>query len=305
MVRAQQPANRPVIGYLLPGSVEESREVLAAFHRGLATSKAVTSRLNAAGRDLHDDRLSALVADLVQRQVTVIATASQAAALAAHAATRTMPIVFMVGNDPVDLGLVASLDRPGGNATGISLLVIAVTSKRVELLHEMVPTASSIAYFVNPTIRGSGLGARELQSAARVLGLRLLALNVNGPNDIKPAFELLVQQRADALVVPAYPFTFTCMDQIVALAARYGVPAIYPWREYVGAGGLLSYGTDFFGAVRQVGVYTGRILKGDKPTDLPVQQVTKVELVINMKTAKTLGLTLPFNLLARADEVIE
>jgi len=303
-VRAQR-ATMPVVGYLHPGSPEEWRDLVAAFHEGLAETGYIEGRNVAieyrwAGDT--DDRLRALMDDLVRRQVAVVAAPdSQVAALVAKAATQTIPIVFMVGTDPVELGLVASLNRPGGNATGVNMLNFAVAAKRLELLHEMVPAATLIA-FLGP---GTGANWTEMQNAASILGVRLLAVPANSRSEIEAAFATLVQQRADALVVGPGPFFFSRRDQITTLAANNAVPVIYPYREQTVAGGLMSYGTDVRDANRQVGIYTGRILKGEKTADLPVQRSTKIELVINMKTAKALGLTLPLTLLGRADEVIE
>jgi putative ABC transport system substrate-binding protein len=235
----------------------------------------------------------------------VIAPSSQAGGLAAKAATQTTPVVFVVGNDPVALGLVDSLNHPGGNATGVHILNSEMTAKRLQLLHEMVPATTLIAQLIDPTNRGNAPELRELQDAVHVLGLRLLPLNASNQTEIEAAFSLLGQQRAGGLLVPGDPFFLSQRDQIVALAAHHAVPTIYPYSEYLTAGGLVSYGTDLFDAIRLAGVYAGRILKGEKPADLPVQQSTKVELVINMKTAKALGLTFPTALLVRADEVIE
>jgi putative ABC transport system substrate-binding protein len=295
----------PVIGYLHPGSPEDWRDSLAAFHRGLAETGYVEGRNVAVEyRWAEDraDRLPTLVDELIRRQVAVIATPDNVvAAVAARKATITIPIVFMVGIDPVELGLVASLNRPGGNATGVSLLNTTVTAKRLGLLHEMVPSAASVAY-LGPI---PALTSKELQNAADVLGLRLLAVPANNEREVDAAFPFLVQQRADALVVSADPFLLSRRASIAALAANHQMPAIYAWRDYALAGGLASYGTNRLDADRQVGVYTGRILRGEKPADLPVQQVTKLELVINVKTAHTLGLTIPETLLATADEVIQ
>jgi putative ABC transport system substrate-binding protein len=306
---AQQPA-LPVIGWLSEGTIETRRDVFAAFHQGLAETGYVEGRnvaiLYRWTQD-QNDRLAALAADLVRRQVTVIAsTGGTPMALAAKAASLTIPIVFDVGVDPVELGLVASLNHPGGNLTGVARLTVEVAAKRLELLHELVPAAASIAFLVNPTNPDSAdAQTRELQVAARVLGVRLLVLNASGPNDIDAAFAALAQQGAGALLVSGNPLFTRRNERLVALAAQHAVPTMYIYREAAAAGGLVSYGPSFSDSSRQVGAYAGRILKGDKPADLPVQRVTKVDLVINLKTAKALGLTVPLALLGRADEVIE
>jgi putative ABC transport system substrate-binding protein len=308
--RAQRPA-LPVIGLITIGSFETRREEdLAAFHRGLAETGFVEGRnvaIEYRWTNGHNDQLPALAAELVRRQVAVIVTSGgPLAALAAKAATQTIPIVFDVGNDPVESGLVASFNRPGGNLTGAALLITAVLAKRLQMLHEAVPAATSVALLTNPANPVTAEAeVRELQAAARILGVHLLVLYASSPSEIEAAFTTLVQQRAGALFVSSDP-TFTSLsDQIIALAARHAVPAMYQWRQYTEAGGLMSYGSSLPEATRIVGVYTGRILKGEKPADLPVQQVTKIELAINMKTAKALGITFPLTLLGRADEVIE
>jgi putative ABC transport system substrate-binding protein len=250
------------------------------------------------------DRLPALAADLVRRQVTVIVAGAIRSALAAKAATTTIPIVFSTAADPIKFGLVASLSRPGGNLTGVSTLSGEVGPKRLELLHEVVPAATLIGLLLNPTNPVTEAFLTDQQAAARILGLRLHVLYASTEGDFDAAFANLVQVRAGGLVIGQHVFFQSRKEQLAALALRYAVPTIYQYRDFVAAGGLMSYGggLDFD---RQVGVYTGRILKGEKPADLPVQQVTKVELVINMKTAKALGVTFPITLLGRADEVIE
>ena len=254
-----------------------------------------------------NDQLATLVAELVRRQVSVIVTLeSTQGALAAKAATQTIPIVFMQAADPVRIGLVDSLNRPGRNLTGINLMWAEVAGKRLELLLELVPKAKLIAYLRNPTNPVFAESEeRELQAAARARAVRLLLVNASRPSEFETAFAELVQQRADALVVSSAVSLLTDPDQIVALAAQHAVPAIYAWRPSMAVGGLMSYSTSLPDGWRQAGVYTGRILKGDKPADLPVFQPTKFELVINLKTAKTLGLTVPQDLLVAADEVIE
>jgi putative tryptophan/tyrosine transport system substrate-binding protein len=305
--RAQRPAV-PVIGCLNPGSLDTTRELVAAVHRGLSSIGYVEGRNLAVEyrwAEYRSDRLTVLVDDLVRRQVAVILAVASAARVA-KAATKTIPIVFVSGNDPVATGLVASLNRPGGNLTGISILNTAVAAKRLELLHELVPTASLLAFVANTTrATGPETETRELQVAAATLGVRLLILNASDPSEFEAAFASLVHERAGGLVVGSDPLFGYNTDQLIALAARYAVPTVYAYREDTAAGGLMSYGTDHLDAYRQAGVYIGRILKGDKSADLPVQLVTKVELVINMKTAKSLGLTFPLTLLGRADAVIE
>jgi putative tryptophan/tyrosine transport system substrate-binding protein len=306
---AQQPA-MPVIGFVHLTSLETNRENLADFRLGLedtgyTENKNVTIEYRwAQGRN---DQLPTLVAELVRRQVSVIVVLeSTNGALAAKSATQTIPVVFMQSADPVRIGLVKSLNRPGGNLTGINLLLAETAGKRLELLLELVPAAKTVAHLGNPTNPVyAEADASEAQVAARAHGVRLLFVNASRPSEIETAFAELVQQRADALHVAADGFLLTHLDQIVALAARHSVPTVYAFRHAVTLGGLMSYGTDFPHAWRQAGVYTGRILKGEKPAALPVQQVTKMELIINLRTAKTLGLDVPLGLSAGANEVIE
>jgi ABC-type uncharacterized transport system substrate-binding protein len=307
--RAQQPAV-PIIGFFHLTSLETTREYLAAFHQGLRNHGYIEGRnvaIEYRWAQGQNDRLPTLVAELVRRQVSMIVILeSTHGALSAKAATQTIPIVFMQGADPVRIGLVDSLNRPGGNLTGIDLSLAEVAAKRLEQLHELIPAATSIAYLRNPTNPiFAETETREVEVAARALGVRLLFVNASRLSEIDTAFANLVQQRADALLVSGDGFLHANRDPIVALAGRHGVPAIYSMREYVAAGGLMSYGTNYLSAWRQAGDYTGRILKGEKPANLPVQRVTKVELAINLKTAKALGLTVPTALLVRADEVIE
>jgi putative tryptophan/tyrosine transport system substrate-binding protein len=307
--RAQQSA-MPVIGFLHNASPETSRERIASFHRGLAETGYVegqTVAIEYRWAQGQSDRLAALAADLVRRKVAVIATPGYTqSALVAKAATQTIPIVFLLGADPVEIGLVASLNRPGGNLTGVSMLNSEFVGKLLGMMHELVPAAKSIALLVNPTNPSyAAVETREALLAARVLGVRSRILNASRPSEIEAAFANLVQQQTDALFVGADNFFSSQQDQLVALAARYAIPTIYQFREFTAAGGLMSYGPSNTEAYRIVGVYTGRILKGEKPADLPVQQVTKIELVINLKTAKALGLTIPETLLATADEVIQ
>jgi putative ABC transport system substrate-binding protein len=245
-----------------------------------------------------------LAADLVRRQVDVI-VANTPTVDTANAATTTIPIVFVSADDPVRLGLVASFNRPGGNATGVYFLIAALEAKRAELLHEVVAKAATIALLLDPNFPSAGAQLREMQGAARSLGLNLLVLNAGNASEIDAAFTRLVGEGAGALAVAATGLYFYRREQLVALAARHRVPTVYPWREAVAAGGLMSYGSSVTDAYRQAGIYSGHILKGAKPADLPVQQLVKVELVINLKVAKSLGLTFPITLLGRADEVIE
>jgi putative tryptophan/tyrosine transport system substrate-binding protein len=300
----------PVIGFLNPASLEARRDLIAAFHDGLAEAgyaEGRNVRIEYRWAEDQNDRLPVMAADLVQRRVAAIVAADgTAAALAAKAATPTIPIVFMVGADPVELGLVSSLGRPGGNMTGVGALSVGTVAKRLQLLHELVPAATEIAFLRNPTNPSfSGRETRELQSAAPVLGVHLLLLDASTANEIEATFVKLVAQRADALLLGTDPFFITARDLLVTLVNRNSLPAIYPFREDVAAGGLASYGPSNRDAFRLVGGYTGHILSGKKPADLPVQQVTKLEMVINLKTAKVLGLSIPLSLLGRADELIE
>jgi putative tryptophan/tyrosine transport system substrate-binding protein len=307
-VRAQQKP-MPVIGYLSAGSPESDDFRLTAFRQGLNETGYVEGRnvaIEYRWAPGQYDRLPALAADLVRRQVTVIAAAGIPPTFAAKAATSTIPIAFMAGVDPVEFGLIASLNRPGGNITGVAILTAELAGKRLELLHELVPTAAVIALLVNPTDPAATESeTRHLQDAVRSLGLQLHILPASTPSEIDLAFGTLVELRAGALIVSTDPLFTNQRAQIVALAARHAVPAIYVWREFVAAGGLMSYGTDLTDSYRQAGIYTGKILKGTKPADLPVEQVVKVQLFINLRAAKALGLTIPQVLLGRADEVIE
>jgi len=306
-VRAQQPA-MPVIGFLSPGSLEADTSRMNAVRQGLAEIGYVEGQ-NAAieyrGAQYQHDRLSELAADLVNRRVAAIIVVSASGALAAKAATNTIPIVFSIGADPVQLSLVTSLNRPSGNITGIYVLNVAVTGKRLELLRETVPTARVIGYLANPKSAATAPETKELREAARALGVELRVLNAANESEIDTAFATLAKERSVPLVVSSDNLFTDRPVRLAVLAARHAIPAICPYREFAAAGGLMSYGTDLADAYRVVGAYAGRILKGAKPTDLPVHQAVKVQLVINLKTAKALGLGVPATVLARADEVIE
>ena len=307
--RAQQPA-MPVIGFIRDGSADGNARFVAAFRKGLNETGYVEGQnvtIEYHWLEGHYDRLPALMADLVRRRVAVIASlGSSPAVLAAKAATATIPIVFGVGEDPVQLGLVASLARPGGNATGINFLNTEVVAKRLQLLHDLVPNAVRVAVLVNPANASTAeSNLREIQEAAPTLGLQFQILNASAIGEIDAAFATLARERPDALFVTGDAFFVSRRAQFVTLTARDRIPAAYAVRDYVEAGGLMSYGTDLADAFHQVGVYTGSILKGAKPADLPVLQSTKFEFVINRTTAKALGLTIPAGVLSIADEVIE
>jgi putative ABC transport system substrate-binding protein len=294
--RAQQPV-MPVIGFLSAGTFEMNRDYVAAFHRGLADGGFTEGRnvgIEYRWTEGQNDRLPALAADLVRRQVTVIVAASTPVSLTAKAATQTIPIVFAIGTDLVGIGLVASLAHPGGNITGVTNLNVELFKKCFELMHSLVSPGSMIAVLVNPAnIAQTATESATVQDAAGALGARVVILNASSPSEIESAFEALVGQRIGALVVSGEIFFLTQRGRLVELAARHAVPTIYAYREFPVAGGLMSYGADFAEPYRLLGIYAGRILKGEKPANLPVQQATKVELVINLKTAKTLGLAIP------------
>jgi putative ABC transport system substrate-binding protein len=297
----------PAIGFLNGASSWEYAHNAAAFRQGLSETGYVEGRnvlVEYRWAEGHYDRLPELAADLVRRQVMVIAANTQAAPVA-KAATSTIPIVFVIGGDPVAAGFVASLNRPGGNLTGVSSLSVEIEPKRLQLLHELVPTAIVMAVLINPTNPNAELQSRGMQAAARAIGLQLHVLHASTERDFDTAFATLVQLRASALVIGVDAFFITRSEQLAALALRHAMPAIFLYREFAAAGGLMSYGDSNADAFRLMGVYAGRILKGEKPADMPVQQATKFQLIINLKTAKALGLTVPLPLLGRADEVIE
>jgi len=304
--RAQQ-ASVPVVGFLNGATAAASTTL--AFRNGLREAGYVEGQnvsVEYRWADGHYDRLPAMAAELVSRRAKVIfATGSTASPAAAIAATQTIPIVFAIGGDPVKLGLVAALNRPGGNVTGVSFLINALGAKRLQLLHELAPTAFSFGFLVDPANIGAEAETRDMQEAADTLGRKLVVVEASTESGIEAAFAGLIERRVAALAVAADAFFSTRTDQLAALAAKHRIPAMYSLREYADAGGLMSYGGSLSQAVRQAGRYVGRILKGDKPADLPVMQATQLELVINLKTAKALGLDVPPTLLAIADEVIE
>jgi len=306
--RAQQAA-MPVIGFLCATTADGYAAPLAAFRRGLHEAGFIEGRnvaIEYRWAEDQNDRLPALAADLVRNQVTVIVAAGTPAALAAKAATSTIPMVFYIGVDPIEAGLVTSLARPGGNITGVTNLNADLVPKRLQLVHELAPTATVIALLVNPTSPTlAETSMKEAQVAAQTLGLQLHVLHASTERDLDEAFRTSVQLRAGALVISPDASFSSLSKQFGALTLRYGMPTIYQFRDFAAAGGLLSYGGDVSEFNRQVGVLTGRILKGEKPTDLPVQQSAKMELFINLKTAKALGLTIPQSVLVRADELIE
>ena len=312
MARAQQRPV-PLIGYMEAGSLDTAPDRAAEVRRGLAETGYVEGRnveIEYRWGEDHYDRLPALADDLVRRRVAVIIALTTRVALAAKAATKSIPIAFSSGGDPVDSGLVASLNRPGGNLTGFYSFIDAVQGKRLKLLHDMVPNASLFAYLDDRPPVGTyrvflQRQLAEMQVAADTLGVRLLILYASEPSELEEAFATLVREGAGGLILSGAAFFGSHFDQLAALATRHRVPAIYTARRSVEAGGLVSYGTDFPDMYRRVGGYAGRMLKGEKPADLPVQQVTKIDLVINLKTAKALGLTIPETLLATADEVIQ
>jgi len=305
--RAQQPA-LPVVGFLSSGSADAGTSRAVAFRKGLGETGYVEGQnvmVEYHWLEGQNDRLLAMAVDLVHRQVTVITVIGVTAALAVKRATTTIPIVFQTGVDPVGNGLVASLNRPSGNVTGVTTLGGEVAPKRLELMHELLPTTNVMAHLVNPTDPYAETEIRGLQATARILGLQLHVLRASAERDFDTVFATLAELRAGALVIGGDVFLISRSEELAVLALRHAVPTIFQYREFAAAGGLMSYGGSITDADRLVGVYVGRILKGEKPADLPVQQGTKVVLTINMKTAKALGLAVPITLLGRADEVIE
>jgi ABC-type uncharacterized transport system substrate-binding protein len=309
VARAQQPA-MPVIGYLSGWSPSDAPDYLAYFKQGLVEAGYNEGRnvaIEYRYAEGHFERLPELAVDLVGRKVSVIAIPNTtASAVAAKAATKTTPIVFSLGSDPVKIGLVASLNHPGGNLTGLSALQTAVTAKRLQLLHEVTPGVTKFAFFVNSANNAlAEADTKEAQETARELGVDLLVISASNQSEIDAAFEILARAHAGALLTNSESLFMVHSDHLAGLTARYALPALYAYRENVTAGGLMSYGSNFLSAARELGLYTARILKGEKPSDLPVQQATKFDFAINLKTAKSLDLTLPPAILARADEVIE
>jgi len=305
---AQQPG-MPVIGFLNSGSPDADGDRMRAYRQGLTETGYVEGRnvtIEYRWADGQNDRLPSMAADLVRRGVNVIVTGGTPATLAAKAATTTIPIVFILSTDPVEAGLIASLNRPGGNLTGVTGLNVELAPKKLELLHDLLPAVTIIAMLVNPTnVIAAKNQSRAVQAAARTLGLQLHVLHASTERDFDQVFASLVQLRAGALVIGSDLFFTSRSEQLAALTVRHAVPSVYQFREFVAAGGLMSYGGNITDWGHQGGIHTGRILAGAKPAELPVQQATKVELFINLKTAKALGLTFPITLLGRADEVIE
>jgi len=304
-----QQRGLPVIGFLGAPSAAPYARYVAAVHQGLKEVGYVEHQnvaMEYRWADSQYDRLPALAADLVSRRVAVIVPiGGSPAVLAAKAATSTIPIVFNLGADPIELGLVTNLSRPGGNITGIAMMALEIETKQLQLLHELAPTSTSIAILLNPSSGQAQPQEREAQEAARVLGLQVLVLKASTEREIEQAFAALVRERAGALLVGADTFFVSQATLFVVLTARHSIPTIYPFRPYVDAGGLMSYGASLLDSYRQTGVYAGRVLKGEKPADLPIVQPTNFELVINLKTARAVGIAIPPTLLARADEVIE
>ena len=306
VVRAQQPT-LPVVGFLNSGSPAEFAHLVTAFNQGLNDAGFVGGQnvvVEYRWAEGQPGRLSELAADLVHREVTVIAASGgTTSALAAKAATGTTPIVVLIGGDPVDDGFVTSLARPNANVTGITVFSIGLGGKRLELLRELVPTATLLAMLVNPT--GKGSEQKVVKAAADNVGLQLHVLNASSDREIDAAFATMVEQRIAGLLVSSDPFFTSRRDQLVLFTTRHAIPTVFPWREYAISGGLLSYGTSLRSSYRQMGSYVARILKGEKPADLPTQHPTRFEFVLNLKAAKALGLTIPTSILLRADEVIE
>jgi ABC-type uncharacterized transport system substrate-binding protein len=306
-VGAQQAAV-PVIGFLDGASANGKAVPIAAFRQGLREAGYVEGQnvaIEFRFAENQYDRLRAMAADLVRLKVSMIAAFGTPAVLAAKATTSTIPIVFVTGDDPIKIGFAASLNRPGGNLTGVTTLASEVGPKRLELLHELLPTATIIAVLVNPTNANAETQWEDLQAAAPALGVQLYVLHASNENDLNTAFATLLERQARALIVATDSFMIIQIKQIAALSVRYAVPTIFQFREFAAAGGLMSYGGSATDTNRLAGIYTGRVLKGEKPFDLPVQQSTKVELIINLKTARAIGITIPNTLLALADVVIE
>jgi putative tryptophan/tyrosine transport system substrate-binding protein len=303
-----QPARMPVIGYFSGRSSKAEAPLLPAFRKGLAEAGYVSGQnvaIEFRHSDGQDDRLPALAAELVGRNVSVLVATDRPSALAAAAATTTLPVVFLSGRDPVGQGLAASFNRPDRNLTGINVFTVELAPKRLELLREMVPNAAEIAFIVNPRSGVGDFQISELTAAAAASGQRIVVLNVGAEPDVSAAFETIAKRKVGAVLYSANLFYQVFLDQLVALAARHAVPAMYEWREFVDAGGLMSYSVSRPEAWHQVGLYTGRVLQGIRPADLPIVQSTRFELAINLRTARTLGIAVPPSLVARADEVIE
>jgi putative ABC transport system substrate-binding protein len=303
-----QQRETPIVGFVHPASPASREKQVAAFRQGLAETGYIEGKnlaIEYRWAEGHYDRLAELAADLVRRRVTVIVAPTLPSALAAKNATTTTPIVFLIGDDPVKHGFAASLNRPGGNSTGISMLAAGLNAKRFGLLHDLIPSAGQFALLVNPTNPNAASQSEEVRDAARALGRPIEVRQAGTSQEIETVFASLAESRIGGLIIGADPFFNSSREQLVRLAARYAMPTIYEWREFSELGGLASYGTDITDANRQVGIYTGKVLAGTNPADLPVMQPTKFDLVINLKTAKALGLTVPPVLLAEADEVIE
>ena len=304
--RGQQPT--PIVGFLSSRSPDDSAHLVAAFREGLGETGFIEGRnvaIEYRWAEGHYDRLPTLAADLVARQVSVIAATAIAPARAAKEATTKIPIIFQTGADPVQFGLVNSLSRPEGNLTGVAMLTNTLAPKQLELLHEVVPTVTLVALLVNPKNPISETDKQNVESAAKTLGQQIIVFDVSNDSELEAAFSAIASQHAGSVLVQSDPFLNSRPDKIATLGARYVVPVLHQGREFPAAGGLMSYAIDFIDSHRQVGIYAGKILNGAKPADLPVQQAVKVQLVVNLKTAKALGLALPLSLLGRADEVIE
>jgi ABC-type uncharacterized transport system substrate-binding protein len=307
VARAQRP-KMPIVGLLGSTSADAYASRVAFIRQGLSETGYVEGRnvaIEYRWAENQYDRLPGMAAELVRREVDVIAAITTVAALAAKGATTTIPVVFEAGGDPVRLGLVASLSRPGGNLTGVSLLNVELGAKRLELLHEVIPAAKIVGLLVNPTSPNASTLSKEVQAAADKLGIRLHLLHASAAGDFETAFATLRDLNASALVIGTDPLFNSGSEQLAALAIRFAIPTIYQYRAFAAAGGLLSYGGSSTEPFRQVGIYIGRVLKGEKPAELPIQQSTKIELIINLKTAKALGLDIPTPMIGRADEVIE